>query len=125
MDWSKRKAEDITEKYDQTINFFIWATDSKQIYAVPTVEGTKPVYVFDVQTKTQKPLTEGYSGYAALSAGPGVLLGAKIRPSAAPAGSVPDQRGEWQRDAFCQCKQVYPRYLENGSGRKGVGQLAR
>ena len=79
MNWETRETIEATADLDQSTNSFSWGTTAENLYFIPTIEGTKQIYVAQAGKKwSVAPITKGdhdYNGVIPLTKG--MIMGCK------------------------------------------------
>ncbi|MDP4197605.1 MAG: prolyl oligopeptidase family serine peptidase, partial [Bacteroidota bacterium] len=75
FDRQTKKSKIITEKFDNWINDFIWAKNSKEIYFTADVQGYSPVYKVNLESEKIEKISsdESISEFTLLNQGNGIL----------------------------------------------------
>ncbi len=67
MDLSTGKKTDLTEHYDNNIDYFDWTADSKNFYVISCVKARKHIYFLETKSKKLSAITTGDYDYTTLS----------------------------------------------------------
>ncbi len=67
MDLSTGKKTDLTEHYDNNIDYFDWTADSKNFYVISCVKARKHIYFLETKSKKLSAITTGDYDYTSLS----------------------------------------------------------
>lgn len=71
------KTEDLTEKFDRTVEHVRWSRDGNTLYFITADGGTKQIYQLDVKSRQIRPLTNGVCDYTAFVVAEGCLIASR------------------------------------------------
>ena len=74
----------LTDKFDQNVEQYVWDNDSKTIYFASGIKGTEQLYKINIETKEIFQITKGTHNYSLCQKSGGILIGEKMSMRMAP-----------------------------------------
>ena len=107
LNTSNNQKKNLTESFDQNVDYYIWDSDSRNVYFTSGIKGTEQLYKIDVETSKITQLTTGKHDYTSCQYANGVLAASQMSMSmATELYRIDEQTGEATQLTFTN-KHIY------------------